>query len=103
MGGLDPYSASKAAADLMTQSWMASFGSVPIAIARAGNVIGGGDWGHERLIPDLVQAFSTDDQVHLRYPNAIRPWQHVLDCLYGYVQLIQHQLSTGATGACGPC
>jgi CDP-glucose 4,6-dehydratase len=99
LGGLDPYSASKAAADLMTQSWMASFGSVPIAIARAGNVIGGGDWGHERLIPDLVQAFSTDDQVHLRFPNAIRPWQHVLDCLYGYVQLIQHQLSTGATGA----
>src|SRR5450759_1643625 len=88
LGGVDPYSASKAAADLVTQSWIASSGSqVPTAIARAGNVIGGGDVCADRLMVDLVQAFSTNRAVRLRYPDAVRPWQHVLDCLNGYLEL----------------
>lgn len=88
LGGHDPYSASKAAADLLTQSWIASSGcSVPTAIARAGNVIGGGDVCAERLMVDLVAAFSVGRDVHLRYPQAVRPWQHVLDCLSGYLAL----------------
>ena len=88
LGGVDPYSASKAAADLITQSWIASSGSqVPTAIARAGNVIGGGDVCADRLMVDLVEAFSTNRAVRLRYPDAVRPWQHVLDCLNGYLEL----------------
>ncbi len=88
LGGHDPYSASKAAADLLTQSWIASSGStVPTAIARAGNVVGGGDVCAERLMVDLVAAFSAGQDVHLRYPHAVRPWQHVLDCLAGYLAL----------------
>jgi CDP-glucose 4,6-dehydratase len=88
LGGVDPYSASKAAADLITQSWMAMSGSsTPTAIARAGNVIGGGDVCADRLMVDLVSAFSNGRAVKLRYPDAVRPWQHVLDCLDGYLQL----------------
>lgn len=88
LGGLDPYSASKAAADLLTQSWIASSGcTVPTAIARAGNVVGGGDVCAERLMVDLIGAFSAGRQVSLRSPNAVRPWQHVLDCLDGYLAL----------------
>ncbi|NTW38275.1 MAG: CDP-glucose 4,6-dehydratase [Cellulomonadaceae bacterium] len=88
LGGVDPYSASKAAADLLTQSWIQSSGSeVPTAIARAGNVIGGGDVCHERLMVDLVAAFGAGEPVRLRYPDAVRPWQHVLDCLNGYLAL----------------
>jgi CDP-glucose 4,6-dehydratase len=88
LGGVDPYSASKAAADLVTQSWIASSGStVPTAIARAGNVIGGGDVCADRLMVDLVAAFSANRAVTLRYPDAVRPWQHVLDCLNGYLGL----------------
>ena len=88
LGGHDPYSASKAAADLLTQSWIASSGStVPTAIARAGNVIGGGDVCAERLMVDLVAAFTAGTPVRLRYPDAVRPWQHVLDCLNGYLLL----------------
>ncbi|NMM16440.1 MAG: CDP-glucose 4,6-dehydratase [Cellulomonas sp.] len=90
LGGVDPYSASKAAADLLTQSWIASSGSmVPTAIARAGNVVGGGDVCADRLMVDLVQSFSEGTPVRLRYPDAVRPWQHVLDCLNGYVQLAE--------------
>ena len=88
LGGDDPYSASKAAADLATQSWIKSFATVPIAIARAGNVIGGGDWAQDRIIPDLVNAYSNERLPTLRYPHAIRPWQHVLDCLNGYITLV---------------
>lgn len=89
LGGSDPYSASKAAADLLTQSWIASSGgSVPTAIARAGNVVGGGDVCAERLMVDLVAAFSGQRDVHLRYPHAVRPWQHVLDCLNGYLAIV---------------
>jgi CDP-glucose 4,6-dehydratase len=87
LGGDDPYSSSKAMADLLTQSWVRSFPGVPTAIARAGNVIGGGDVSAERLFPDLVDAFSRNRPAQLRYPDAVRPWQHVLDCLNGYVVL----------------
>jgi CDP-glucose 4,6-dehydratase len=98
LGGDDPYSASKAAADIATQSWIKSFAKVPMAIARAGNVIGGGDWAQDRIIPDLVNAYSQGNLPTLRYPDAIRPWQHVLDCLNGYLMLIDHQISSGFTG-----
>jgi len=87
LGGHDPYSASKAAADIATQSWLSSFNCENISIARAGNVIGGGDWGVDRLIPDLVTAFESGKPATIRYPNAIRPWQHVADCLSGYLLL----------------
>lgn len=94
LGGTDPYSASKAAADLLTQSWIASSSSgIPTAIARAGNVIGGGDVCAERLMVDLIAAFSRDRDVHLRYPQAVRPWQHVLDCLAGYLALVDALLA----------
>jgi CDP-glucose 4,6-dehydratase len=99
LGGDDPYSASKAAADIATQSWVNSFAKAPIATARAGNVIGGGDWAQDRLIPDLVNGYSSGKVPALRYPQAIRPWQHVLDCLNGYLTLINHQITYGTTGA----
>lgn len=93
LGGVDPYSASKAAADLATQSWILTSGcDVPTAIARAGNVIGGGDVCAERLMVDLVAAFSQRRPVTLRYPHAVRPWQHVLDCLNGYLTLVDSLL-----------
>ena len=98
LGGDDPYSASKAAADIAAQSWIKSFAKVPMAIARAGNVIGGGDWATDRIIPDLVNAYSNGQLPTLRYPDAIRPWQHVLDCLNGYLTLIDHMLKTKTGG-----
>lgn len=99
LGGADPYSASKAAADLLTQSWIASSGStVPTAIARAGNVIGGGDVCAERLMVDLVAAFGAGEPVKLRYPDAVRPWQHVLDCLNGYLSLTDALLAGRLAG-----
>jgi CDP-glucose 4,6-dehydratase len=98
LGGDDPYSASKAAADIATQSWVKSFATSPVAIARAGNVIGGGDWAADRIIPDIINAFSANRLPTLRYPDAIRPWQHVLDCLNGYQMLINKMLSDGAVG-----
>ena len=98
LGGDDPYSASKAAADIATQSWIKSFAKVPMAVARAGNVIGGGDWATDRIIPDLVNAYSNNELPTLRYPDAIRPWQHVLDCLNGYLKLIDYMLATGKGG-----
>jgi len=98
LGGDDPYSASKAAADIAAQSWIKSFGASPIAIARAGNVIGGGDWGTDRIIPDLVDAYSVGEVPLIRYPGATRPWQHVLDCLNGYLTLANSQLITGTGG-----
>ena len=87
LGGHDPYSASKAMADLLTQSWVASFGGAPTAIARAGNVIGGGDVSPDRLLPDLLASFRVHRATPIRYPHAVRPWQHVLDCLDGYLVL----------------
>jgi len=93
LGGHDPYSASKAMADILTQSWMLSFPGSPMAIARAGNVVGGGDVCQDRLMPDLMRGFSQGSEVSLRYPEAVRPWQHVLDCLTGYQLLMQELLA----------
>lgn len=98
LGGVDPYSASKAMADLLTQSWVASFPGVPTAIARAGNVIGGGDVSPDRLIPDLLNSFANGVPATLRYPNAVRPWQHVLDCLDGYLVLVDALLAGEGRG-----
>jgi CDP-glucose 4,6-dehydratase len=91
LGGHDPYSNSKACAELLTQSFRDSFfaGGPPIASARAGNVIGGGDWSEDRLIPDCVRALRSGQAVTLRYPDAIRPWQHVLEPLSGYLSLAE--------------
>jgi CDP-glucose 4,6-dehydratase len=93
MGAADPYSTSKAMADLLTQSWIASHPEARIAIARAGNVIGGGDVAENRLLPDLVKAFASGKPGVVRNPNSVRPWQHVLDCLYGYITLAEALLS----------
>lgn len=97
LGGHDPYSASKAMADLLIQSWVVSFPGQPMAIARAGNVIGGGDVCQDRLLPDLMRGFSQGTPVSLRYPSAVRPWQHVLDCLHGYQLLMARLLAADPT------
>ena len=92
LGGYDPYSASKAAAELVTSSYYQSFfknREIGIATARAGNVIGGGDWAVDRLVPDCLRAFEKGQPVTLRYPRAIRPWQHVLEPLIGYLLLAE--------------
>lgn len=93
LGAGDPYSASKAMADLLIQSWLHSFPGPPSAIARAGNVIGGGDVSEDRLFPDLMRSFSGASPARIRYPSAVRPWQHVLDCLNGYLMLIDRVLA----------
>jgi CDP-glucose 4,6-dehydratase len=98
LGGNDPYSASKAAADIAVQAWIKSFTTIPVAIARAGNVIGGGDWATDRIVPDLVNAYSSQKLPTLRFPDAIRPWQHVLDCLSGYLKLIDFMIETRTCG-----
>ncbi|MEL7544479.1 MAG: CDP-glucose 4,6-dehydratase [Pseudomonadota bacterium] len=94
LGGHDPYSASKAATELVVQSYRKSFfGNGPLlASARAGNVIGGGDWSTDRLIPDAVRAITAEKTLAIRSPKATRPWQHVLDCLDGYLLLARHLL-----------
>ena len=92
LGGEDPYSSSKAAADLATQAWRSSYGTSPIAIARAGNVIGGGDFATDRIIPDIVRAIKQNKNLVLRNPNSLRPWQHVLDCLNGYQKLLDMEI-----------
>lgn len=93
LGGKDPYSASKACAELVAAAYRESFFSDPggprVATARAGNVIGGGDFGAERLLPDLFRAALADEPLLLRHPDAIRPWQHVLSPLSGYLSLAQ--------------
>jgi CDP-glucose 4,6-dehydratase len=88
LGGSDPYSASKAAQEMVAASQRESHG-VRVATARAGNVIGGGDWGRDRLLPDLVRARDSGEPVVLRHPDAVRPWQHVLDPLAGYLRLAE--------------
>ncbi len=98
LGGDDPYSASKAMADLLAQSWIRSFPGVPTAIARGGNVIGGGDVSHDRLLPDLVAAYADGRAPQLRFPRAVRPWQHVLDCLNGYLVLADALLTGSGLG-----
>jgi CDP-glucose 4,6-dehydratase len=99
LGGDDPYSASKAAADIATQSWTKSYATSPVAIARAGNVIGGGDWATDRIIPDLVNSVRDHEIMTIRNPNSIRPWQYVLDCLNGYLILVDTMLKSGIGGA----
>jgi CDP-glucose 4,6-dehydratase len=91
LGGADPYSGSKACAELVTKSFRDSYyrDGPPLATARAGNVIGGGDWSAERLIPDCMRALAAGVPVSLRYPEAVRPWQHVLEPLSGYLALTQ--------------
>lgn len=86
-GGADPYSASKAAMELVVHSWPSL--PCPVATARAGNVIGGGDWSADRLLPDLVRRFAAGEQLVLRRPTAVRPWQHVLEPLRGYLILAE--------------
>lgn len=93
LGGDDPYSSSKAMADLLAQSWIRSFPGHPTAIARGGNVIGGGDVSKDRLIVDLVRGFLGGAPAHIRSPDAVRPWQHVLDCLAGYLAIVNDLLS----------
>jgi CDP-glucose 4,6-dehydratase len=95
LGGYDPYSASKACTEILINSYRNSFFNVSklgqhnkgISVARAGNVIGGGDWSKDRIIPDVVKAISLDQVVEIRNPNSIRPWQHVLEPIFGYLKL----------------
>ena len=92
LGGHDPYSASKAAAEIVTVSYRDSFlkpRGVAVATARAGNVIGGGDWSDDRLIPDAIRAIQQREVLQVRYPDSTRPWQHVLDPLSGYLMLAE--------------
>lgn len=98
LGAGDPYSTSKAMADLLVQSWTFSFAGPPTAIARAGNVLGGGDVSTDRLMPDLLAAFQAGRSAELRYPAAVRPWQHVLDCLNGYLHLVDALLDGTGEG-----
>ena len=93
LGGHDPYSSSKAGTELVAASYAKSFFNAPgtpvLATARAGNVIGGGDWAADRLVPDLIRACQHDQNLSIRYPQAIRPWQHVLEPLAGYLRLAE--------------
>ncbi len=102
LGGYDPYSSSKACAEIVSAAFRQSYfpveklgtsHSTAIATARAGNVIGGGDWSLDRLIPDLVRGFLAGEPVRIRRPHSIRPWQHVLEPLAGYIALAEHLLS----------
>jgi len=92
MGGFDPYSSSKGCAELVASSYYRSFfknKKVGLASVRAGNVIGGGDWAKDRLFPDILKSFSSKEQLIIRNPNSVRPWQHVLEPLSGYILLAQ--------------
>lgn len=107
LGGHDPYSSSKACAELVTAAWRNSYFSpqrhaehgTALASARAGNVIGGGDWADDRLIPDILRAFDAGEPVAIRNPGAIRPWQHVLEPLSGYLLLAQRLVEDGPAHA----
>jgi len=102
LGGHDPYSSSKACTELVTHAYRRSFFSGSganigaLASARVGNVIGGGDWGPDRLVPDFVRAQLSGEKLKLRFPEATRPWQHVLDPLYGYLVLAERLCDEGA-------
>ena len=115
LGGEDPYSSSKACAELVTAAYRRSFfagaDGPRVASARAGNVIGGGDWGADRLIPDIVRAVEAGEPVRVRNPEAVRPWQHVLNPLSGYLPLAReltlaserrHSLSAAGAWNFGP-
>jgi CDP-glucose 4,6-dehydratase len=101
LGGHDPYSSSKACVEILTASYRDSFfpvarlqeHGVAIATARAGNVVGGGDWSQDRLIPDLIRGILRDTPVHIRYPDAVRPWQHVLEPLASYLMLAERLMA----------
>jgi CDP-glucose 4,6-dehydratase len=102
MGGADPYSNSKGCAELVTRAYRSSFFEHPgtgrpvlVASARAGNVIGGGDWATDRLIPDAMRSFMRNERLTVRNPAAVRPWQHVLESLHGYLCLVEHMVRTG--------
>ncbi|MEW6221623.1 MAG: CDP-glucose 4,6-dehydratase [Thermodesulfobacteriota bacterium] len=102
LGGHDPYAASKACAEIATASFRRSFfakAGPAVATVRAGNVIGGGDWGEDRLLPDLMRGFAAGRPVRLRHPGAVRPWQHVLDPLAGYLLLAQRLATEGSPWA----
>jgi CDP-glucose 4,6-dehydratase len=109
MGGYDPYACSKGCAELVTSSFRNSFfpeasytdHGVAIASARAGNVIGGGDWAQDRLVPDICKAAMAGDPVRIRNPKAVRPWQHVLDPLHGYICLMEKLAEAGTEFAEG--
>jgi len=103
MGGHDPYSSSKACSELLTSAYRSSFFNpmnytehhTAIATARAGNVIGGGDWATDRIVPDIIRAISVGKSVKVRHPRAIRPWQHVLEPLSGYLLLAEKLYTDG--------
>ena len=104
LGGADPYSSSKACAELVAAAWRSSYLSadgVRVATARAGNVIGGGDYAEDRLVPDVMRAFANGDAPRLRSPRAVRPWQHVLDPLNGYLTLARRLYGGDESVACG--
>ena len=109
MGGFDPYSNSKGCSELVTAAYRSSYfnparyaeHTVGVATARAGNVIGGGDWANDRLIPDIIRAIMANEPVRIRNPHAIRPWQHVLEPLSGYLALAQRLYQEGAAYAEG--
>lgn len=106
LGGHDPYSNSKACAELVTQAYRDAFFSdaerrVAVASCRAGNVIGGGDWSADRLLPDFVRAILERQPVRIRNPNAVRPWQHVLDPLSGYLRLAERLVTEGGAWSGG--
>ena len=97
LGGWDPYSASKACAEILTHSFRRSFFAVrdqPLVSLRGGNVIGGGDWGKDRLFPDIVRSANNGSEIFLRNPNAVRPWQFILDVLSGYLAAAVYVKST---------
>lgn len=99
LGGRDPYSASKAATELVVASLASACNprNIPVTTVRAGNVIGGGDWGEDRLVPDLVTALDTNQTLKIRNPTATRPWQFILDCLKGYLLVGQCHLESKLT------
>ena len=104
MGGSDPYSSSKGCAELVTSAYRQSFfepAGIALATARAGNVIGGGDWAADRLIPDFLRAMDAGETLNIRSPQAVRPWQHVLEPLSGYLMLAEQLYSNGASFAEG--
>jgi CDP-glucose 4,6-dehydratase len=105
LGGADPYSASKAMVELLVSSWAQSFDMCPTATARAGNVIGGGDVSRDRLLPDLIRAFERGEIAQVRNPSSVRPWQHALDALNGYLLLVDELVErrqSGGTWNLGP-
>jgi CDP-glucose 4,6-dehydratase len=102
LGGFDPYSNSKACSELVTAAYRRSFltaAGVAVATARAGNVIGGGDWAEDRLVPDILRAFDAGAQLTIRAPRAVRPWQHVLEPITGYLMLAARLYTHGAEAA----